>query len=38
MSPLPPLGVRLADPTSLTFDDAHRDDDAMKTALDYLLT
>jgi hypothetical protein len=29
---------RLADPTDLPFDDAHLDDDAMKAALDDLLT
>ena len=31
-------GGRLADPTNLPFDDAHLDDDAMKAALDDLLT
>jgi hypothetical protein len=29
---------RLADPTNLPFDDAHLEDDAMKAALDDLLT
>ena len=31
-------GGRLANPTNLPFDDAHLDDDAMKAALDDLLT
>jgi len=31
-------GGRLADPTNLPFDDAHLNDDAMKAALDDLLT
>ena len=31
-------GGHLADPTNLPFDDAHLDDDAMKAALDDLLT
>jgi len=31
-------GGRLADPTNLPFDDANLDDDAMKAALDDLLT